>query len=132
MRQEHQNQRTFVVSALIGRLFGSPWPFGRLEIRDEAITVRSIFRERTCLKSEITDISLERLGPQYQLLFEDAEGKMSDVVVGLIMRVQGVVGELLRRGYPVVDRRGRLFSLLQGVVPWRDQDTAEGDEPPRK
>lgn len=116
MRQEHQNQRTFFASVLIGGLFGSPRPFGRLEIRDEAIAVRSIFREGTCLKSEITDISLECLGSQYQLVFEDAEGKLSDVVVALIMRVHGVVGELRRRAYPVVDRRGRLSPLPQGVV----------------
>lgn len=94
--------------------------------------MRTIFRERTCPKSEITDISLERLGPQYQLLFEDTTGKMADVVVGLAMRVKGVVSELRNRGYPIVDRRGRIFPLPQGVVPWRDQDIAEDDEPPRR
>jgi len=132
MRQEHQSPKTFIVSTLIGHLVGTPWPFGRLEISDEAITVRTAFRERTCPKSEITDISLERLGPNYQLLFEDATGKMANVVVVLAMRVKGVVGELRSRGYPVVDRRGRIFPLPQGVVPWRDEDRAEGDEPPRR
>ena len=132
MRQEHKTRKTFVVSVIIGHLVGSPWPLGRLEICDEAITVRTLFRERTCPKSKITDISLERLGPQNQLLFEDAAGKMADVVVGLAMRVQGVVGELQRRGYPVADRRTRILPHPQGIVPWRDEDSVEGGEPPRK
>jgi hypothetical protein len=133
MRQEHANPKTFAVSAMIGRLTGTPWPFGRLDIGDEAITVRTFFKEKRCPKSEVTDISLERLGPQYQLVFEDEAGKMADVTVGLAMRVKGVVGELRRRGYPVVDRRERILPLPQGIVPWRDQDIEEdGDEPPRR
>ncbi|HUB41982.1 MAG TPA: hypothetical protein VMA72_24305 [Streptosporangiaceae bacterium] len=121
---------TFVVSALIGRFMGSPWPFGRLYISDEEIIVRTAFRERACHKSQITAISLERLGPNSQLLFEDTEGKMADVAVALAMRVKGVVGELKRRGYPVVDRRPRIFPLPQGVVPWRDPDDDIDRRPP--
>ncbi len=117
MRQEHQGQKTFVVSALIGHLVGSPWPFGRLEICDEAITVRTIFRERTCPKSEITDISLERLGPQNQLLFEDTAGKMADVAVVLAMRVKGVVGELRRRGTPWRTAGGQFFHFRRASFP---------------
>jgi hypothetical protein len=116
---------------VIGHLAGSPWPFGRFHICDETITVRSMFREKSCPRSEITDISLERLGPQNQLLFEDAAGKMAGVAVVLAVRVKGVVDELRRRGYPVVDRRARILPLPQGVVPWRDGDSAEGREPPR-
>lgn len=123
---------------MIGSFVGTPWPFGRLYVSDEAISVRTLSREKTCPKSEITDISLERLGLQNQLLFEDAAGEMADVAVGLAMRVKGVVGELRRRGYPVVDRRSKLFALPQdlplphGAVPWRDQDNAEGGIPPRE
>lgn len=117
MRQEHAKRKTFVVSALIGHLAGTPWPLGRLYVSDEAIAVRTLFKKRTCLKSEIIDISLERFGPQYQLLFVDAAGTMADVAVVLIMRTEGVVGELRRRGYPVMDRGGPLLS-------WRDPDSA--------
>lgn len=118
MRQEHPNRKTFVVSALIGHVTGTPWPLGRFYVSDEAITVRTLTRKRTCPKSEIIDISLERLGPQYQLLFVDAAGKMADVSVGLIMRTEGVVGELRRRGWPVMDRRGPLLS-------WHSPDSAQ-------
>jgi len=124
MRREHRDRKTFVVSAIIGHLAGSPWPFGRLYISDEAITVRTLSRKKTCPKSEITDIFLDRLGPQNHLLFDDATGAMADVTVVLAMRVKGVVGELRRRGYPVVDRRARILPLPQGIVPWRDQDSA--------
>lgn len=96
------------MSVLIGHTAGTPWPLGRLHICDESITVRSLFKTRTSPKSQITDISLERLGPQYQLLFK-ASSEMAGVVVGIIMRFEGVVGELRRRGYPVVDRRSRLL-----------------------
>jgi hypothetical protein len=106
MGQERANRKSFIVSALIGRFVGAPWPLGRLYVSDQAITVRTLSKQRTCPKSEITDISLERLGPNYQLLFEDAAGKLADVAVVLAMRVKGVVGELRRRGYPVTDRRG--------------------------
>jgi hypothetical protein len=130
MRQKSKNGKTFIVSAMIGNFAGTPWPFGRFEIYDDAITVRTILNERTCLKSEITNISLERFRMAYQLLFEDETGRMANVAVGLTMRVKGVVSELQRRGYPVVDRRGSIF-LPQGVVPWRQQDNVEGDKPSR-
>jgi hypothetical protein len=124
-----QRRKTFVVTTIIGHFVGTPWPFGRLHVGDDAITVRTMFNEKTCRKAEITDISLERLGPQNQLLFEDPTGKMADVAVVLAMRVKGVVGELQRRGYPVTDRRGPLLPLPQGVVPWREHDLAEGEGP---
>jgi hypothetical protein len=131
MRQQQENWKTFVVSAAIGhQLVGTPWPFARLDICDEAIIVRTMFKERSCPKSEITDISLEWYGPNKQLLFDDVAGKMANVTVVLAMRVKGVVGELRRRGYPVVDRRERILPLPQGVVPWRAPDIAEGYEPP--
>jgi hypothetical protein len=118
MRRDRANRKTFVVAALIGHFVGTPWPLGRLYVSDEAIAVRTLSRKKACPKSEITDISLERLGPNHQLIFEDASGKMADVAVVLAKRVKGVVGELLRRGYPVVDRRGSLLS-------WRNPDSAE-------
>jgi hypothetical protein len=123
MGQERKFRKTFVVSTLIGHFAGTPWPLGRVHVSDEAITVRTLFRKKTCPKSEITDISLERLGPQYQLLFEDSSGQMADVAVAMAMRVNGVVGELRRRGYPVVDRRGPLLS-------WREPDSPETSELP--
>lgn len=111
MRQQQGNRGTFAVSAAIGhQLVGTPWPFGRLAISDDAITVRTMFRERTCPKSEISCISLEWFGPEKRLLFDDAAGRLADVTVLLARRVRGVVRELQRRGYPVVDRRRR--SLL--------------------
>jgi hypothetical protein len=106
---ETGDRKTFVVSVLIGRFVGTPWPLGRLYVSIEGITARSGFRERSCPRSEVTDISLERLGPQNQLLFQDISGKLADVSVVIIMRVSGVVGELRRCGYPVTDRRARLF-----------------------
>jgi hypothetical protein len=130
-QQAKLNRRTtFVVSAIIGRFVGSPWPLGRLYICDDAITVRTVFKERTCLKSEITEISLERFELHNQLLFEDAAGEMAEVAVLFAMRVTGVVAELRRRGYPVVDRRPRFLPLPQGVVPWHDPDDEIEDEPP--
>ena len=109
MRMDTGDRKTFVVSVVIGRFVGTPWPFGRLYVSDEGITARSVSRQRSCPKSEITDISLERLGPQNQLLFEDVSGKLSGVSIVIIMRVGGVIGELRRRGYPVTDRRARIF-----------------------
>ena len=100
MRQERANRKTFVVSALIGHFAGTPWPLGRLYVSDEAIAVRTLSRKKTCPKSEITDISLERWGPNYQLVFEDASGKMADVAVVLAMRVKGVVGGAAAPGVP--------------------------------
>jgi hypothetical protein len=117
MRQDHSDRKTFVVSAMTGHLVGSPWPYGRLHVSHEAITVRTIFTEKACPKSEIVDVSLQRLGPQNQLLFEDAAGEMADVAVVLAMRVKGVVGEQRRLRYPVVDRRPRVVRPAQGVVP---------------
>lgn len=87
MRQGRR--KTFLVSAIIGDFLGTPWPFGRLHIADDAIAVRTMFNEKTCPRAEIADISLERLGPQNQLLFEDPAGKMADVAVVLAMRVKG-------------------------------------------
>ena len=125
-----QSRKTFLVTAIIGHFVGTPWLFGRLHIGDDAIAVRTMSNEKTCPRAEIADISLERLGPQNQLLFEDPAGKMADVAVVLAMRVKGVVGELRRRGYPVVDRRDPVLPLPQGIVPWRDHEIAEGDGPP--
>ena len=131
-RRGRWNGRTFVVSTLIGYFVGTPWPFGRLYIDDRAITVRTIFREKTCLKSEFTEISVEKYGPANQLVFDDVTGKMSNVTVLLSMRVKGVVAELVRRGYPVVDRRWSMLPLPHGIVPWRDPDSEAGSEPPEK
>jgi len=112
MPQENENWKTFVVSTAIGHQFvGTPWPFGRLFISDESIIVRTMFKERSCPKSEISCVSLAWFGPNKQLLFVDAGGKMADVTVLLAMRVKGVVGEFRRRGYPVADRRGNLLSV---------------------
>ena len=58
-RRGQWNGKTFIVSTLIGYFAGTPWPFGRLYIDDGPITVRTI-KEKTCLKSEITEISLEK------------------------------------------------------------------------
>jgi hypothetical protein len=106
---------TFLVSAAIGhQLVGTTWPFGRLDVSDDAVTVRTMLKERTCPKSEIGGISLAWFGPQKQLVFDDAAGKMANVTVLLAMRIKGVVGELQRRGYPVVDRRGLLLGHNRG------------------
>jgi hypothetical protein len=113
-------------------LAGTPWPFRRLYIDDGAITVRTSFREKTCLKSEITEISLKKYGPANQLVFDDVTGKMVDVGVVLSMRVKGVVTELERRGYPVVDRRWTLLPMPQGIVPWRDRDSGEAGRQPTR
>lgn len=45
MRREHANRKTFVVSALIGHVAGTPWPLGRFYVSDEAITVRTLTRK---------------------------------------------------------------------------------------
>jgi hypothetical protein len=114
MRQRGSHA-TFIVSTAIGhQLVGTGWPFGRFEISDDAVTVRTMSNERSCPKSEITSISLVWYGPNKQLLFDDATGKMADATVFLAMRVKGVVGELQRRGYPVVDRRGPLLGDKMG------------------
>jgi hypothetical protein len=115
MRQRGKHA-TFVVSAVIGQFVGTPWPFGRLEVSDDAVSGRTMFRERTCPRCEISEISLAWFGPNKQLVFDDPAGKMADVTVFLAMRVQGVVGELRRRGYPVVDRRGSLLGGKVGVT----------------
>jgi hypothetical protein len=127
--RESGSQATFVVSVLIGARAGTPWPFGRLHIRDDSIAVRSMFSKRASPKSQIVEISLQRYGPSYQLLFK-ASSEMAGVMVGISMRFEGIVAELRRRGYPVVDRRSTLFPLTHdlpqdvplGIVPWRDDD----------
>jgi len=66
MRQERKDRKIFVVSAMIGHLVGSPWPFGRLRISAEAITVHTLFRGKTCPKSigfEGDDVSVAGINP---------------------------------------------------------------------
>jgi hypothetical protein len=131
MRRQPKDQRIFHVSAMKRGFVVTKGP-GRLYVSDYAITLSTTFREITCLKPEITDISLERLFPNFQLLFEDESGKLADVAVVLVMRVKGVLGELRRRGYPIVDRRGPILPVFlpQDTVPRPDPETEEGDEPP--
>lgn len=134
MRQESGSRKTFLVSVQIGFL-ATVWPFGHLRISDESITVRSLFKTRTSPKSQITDILLERYRNANELLFRDSGG-LADVMVFMPARAKGVLGELRRRGYPVVDRRPGLFPLPQragpwrGIIPWHDDGEAKPPAPP--
>jgi hypothetical protein len=127
-------RKTFLVSVQIG-LLATVWPLGRLHISDESITVRSLFKTRTSPKSQITDISLERYRMANELLFKDSGG-LAGVMVFMPARAEGVLGELRRRGYPVVDRRPRLLPLpqgagpWQGIVRWHDDDETKPPGPP--
>jgi hypothetical protein len=55
----------------------------------------------------------------------------AEALAALAMRVKGVVAELQRRGYPVVDRRWTMLPLPQGIVPWHDPDSDAGHQPTR-
>jgi hypothetical protein len=96
------------VEAHVGRKVAG-WPFGRLDIDDEDLTVRSSplpwIRPRSASKQSIGNISLYRRWSLDHLGFADSADALSKVRLALPVRSKRIVNELRSRGYPVIDRR---------------------------
>ena len=112
--------RSFAVGAYVGRKAAS-WPFARLDVADDSITVRCWplpwFGAHTARKNTILEISLQKNLVLDHLKFQDSEKSLAGVSVDLPIRPKRVISELKARGYPVTDRRPKIFP--QGLVPWR-------------
>jgi hypothetical protein len=82
-------------------------PFGRLDIGDEGITVRSWvpawIGPRSAPKDSITEVILYGW-PALYIKFTDEQAKLADVSVNPV-RFRRVRREFRARGYPVVDLR---------------------------
>jgi hypothetical protein len=103
-------RRSFLVEAHVGRRIASV-PFGRFDVGDEGLVVRAWliprFQPLSVRKESIIEISIyNRLGI-CRLKVEDAEAIFSRVSLALPTKVNSIIGELQRRGYPVVDLRKR-------------------------
>jgi hypothetical protein len=111
--------RSFAVGAYVGRK-AAGWPFGRLDVADDNITVRCWplpwFGPQTMSKETIIEISLEKSLTLDHLKFVDSENSFTKVSVDLPVRSKRAISELKARGYPVVDRRPKMFP--KGIVPW--------------
>jgi len=82
-------------------------PFGRLDISDDDVTVRSWFpdwiRPHSVPKATITQVTVYGW-PAIFIKFTDDHGTLLDMAVTPV-RSRRVIRELRARGYPVVDLR---------------------------
>jgi len=102
--------RTFLVEAHVGRVIAG-WPFGRFDIGDDELTVRSwlipLFRPRSVPRSTITEVAVCRRLFMHRVRITDSAGACADISLALAGSAGPIIGELQRRGYPVADRRKR-------------------------
>ncbi len=106
--------RSFCVQVKVGfRIAG--WPFGRLDIGDEELRVRTWLlpsvRRHSVRKEAVTKIySYQRAG-RHRLKFEDTGGAFAKVSVSLLTGRRAIVEELRYRGYPVIQQSPPLFGF---------------------
>jgi hypothetical protein len=83
------------------------WPFGKLDIDDEQLTVRSSplpwIRPRSASREAIGEICLRTMWPVYVLRFAESAGALAGVRVVLALRPNRILRELGSRGYSVID-----------------------------
>jgi len=100
--------KTFAVGAYVERKVAG-WPFGRLDIDDDVITVRCApipwFSPHRVSRDAITEISIYKNLVLDHLKFEDSGGVFAKVSLDLPVRPRRIIRELQSRGYPIVDHR---------------------------
>ena len=106
--------KVFLVEAHVRRRIAS-MPFGRFEVGDEDLVVRSwllpLIKPLSVRKESVTEISIYRRLNLYRLRVKDSEAIFSEVSLALPYSSDSIVRELKRRAYPVVDlRKGRVSS----------------------
>ncbi len=110
--------KTFGVEVHAGRKVAG-WPFGRLSISNEELTIRSSplrwIRARSASRDAVGQISVHRWGPLDILKFADASSAFSSVVLVLPVCPTRIVKELREHGYTVTERRPARFP--RGIVP---------------
>jgi hypothetical protein len=106
--QAKMSSRTFIVGVWVGRRIVS-WPFGRLDINDDSLGVRSRpafqLRGREAVKGSVQTISIKRRSGTTLLKIRDSGDAFSSVIVQMPLGSAKIVDELRRRGYPVTDER---------------------------
>ncbi|HEY7145604.1 MAG TPA: hypothetical protein VH637_15285 [Streptosporangiaceae bacterium] len=107
-----RSYRSFSVQVRAG-LAVAGWPFGRIDVGDSELAVRSFLfpsvRRRSVRKESVVRVyAYKRMG-RHRLKVDDTDGAFSNVSVSLIMQRQGVIDELRLRGYPVVLESPPLF-----------------------
>ena len=100
--------QTFPVGARLGhRMVG--WPFGRLDVADDALGLRfwpaPRFSPRSAGKGTIVAVRIRRRYLRTFLDIEDSAGVFRDVGLEIRYGVGRLVSELSCRGYPVIDQR---------------------------
>ena len=100
--------KVFLVEAHVRRRIAS-MPFGRFEVGDEDLVVRSwllpLIKPLSVRKESVIEISVYRRLNLYRLRVKDSEAIFSEVSLALPYSADSMVRELKRRAYPVVDLR---------------------------
>jgi hypothetical protein len=100
--------QTFTVGARLGRRVAG-WPFGRLDVADDALGLRfrpaGRFSPRSAAKDTVVAVRVRRRHLRTFLDIEDSGGVFRDVGLEIPYGVGRLVGELRGRGYPVIDQR---------------------------
>lgn len=100
--------RTFTVGARLGHRIAG-WPFGRLDVADDALGLRfwpaTRFSPRSAAKDTIVAVRVRRRHLRVFLDIEDDGEVFRDVGLDIPCGVNRLVGELTGRGYPVIDQR---------------------------
>jgi hypothetical protein len=100
--------RTFVVGVWVGRRIVS-WPFGRLDVNDDSLGVRSRpafqLRRREAAKGSVQAISVERRSGTYLLKIRDTADAFSNIIVQMPVGSAKIVDELRKYGYPIAGER---------------------------
>lgn len=107
-------RRTFIVELHVGhKAAGYPW--GRLDIDDEALTVRCIplpwFAPCTAQRSDIQEITVGWAFNIPRMRFGGSGLGHKKVAVFMPYKSRQILDELRQRGYPVIDQR-------KGQRPW--------------
>lgn len=101
-------RKTFAVGAYVG-CKAAGWPFGRLDIDDDMITVRCApipwFSPLSVSREAITEISIYKNRVLDHLKFNDSGAVFAKVSLDLPVRPRRIIKELRSRGYPLVDHR---------------------------
>ena len=120
--QEAALRRTFGVAFRVGRgPVGVSWPFGRLDVDDDELVLRSIppapWSSRPCTvrKDALREITLHGTRPVSYLVLDYAEQDRKRARVRpQFFNSNTIISELQARGYPVLDCRVSPLPMLRG------------------
>lgn len=97
-----------MVGARIGHRFVG-WPFGRLDISDDALVLRSWpalgSSPRSAQKPTVMKVSVNRSLQRVLLTIEDSGGVFENIKVEVPYKIEQLMAELRNRGYFVIDQR---------------------------